>query len=106
MANPFYIHPGADMSKGLQGLTETVSRLGQQEKKEKRRAIGPIEKQKLHEYFSQILEEINYPNHKKENTKLLFKRLMGRSIPSTWEYHTLMGVFSKTLENLKHTKKH
>ena len=80
--------------------------INQQEKKEKRRAIGPIEKQKLHEYFSQILEEINYPNHKKENTKLLFKRLMGRAIPSTWEYHTLMGVFSKTLENLKHTKKH
>ena len=37
MANPFYVHPGADMSKGLQGLSETVSRLGQQEKKEDER---------------------------------------------------------------------
>jgi len=37
MINPFYVHPGADLSKGLQGLSETVSRLGQQEKKEKER---------------------------------------------------------------------
>jgi hypothetical protein len=26
---------------------------------------------------------------------------MGRAIPSKWEYHTLMGVFSKTLEKIK-----
>jgi len=37
MTNPFYVHPGTDLSKGLQGLSETVSRLGQQEKKEKER---------------------------------------------------------------------
>ena len=31
----------------------------------------------------------------------MIKRLLGRSIPSKWEYHTLMGVLSKTLEKLK-----
>ena len=77
-----------------------------QETTKQRRVIGPQEKQKLHEFFSQLLEEIHYPDHKKHNTELLFKRLMGRSIPSTWEYHTLMGVFSKTLEQLQHHKKH
>jgi TrmH family RNA methyltransferase len=66
--------------------------------------IGKIEKEKLYNFFSQILEEINYPSHKKENTEIMFKRIMGRAIPSKWEYHTLMGVFSKTLEKLKNKK--
>lgn len=71
----------------------------------KRRPIGPTEKHQLLSFFTQLLEEINYPPHKKQNTELLFKRLMARAIPSTWEYHTLMGVFSKTLEKLRNNKK-
>jgi len=65
--------------------------------KEKRK-MGRIEKEKLYEFFSQLLDDINYPEHKKENTNLMFRRIMGRAIPSKWEYHTLMGVLSKTLE--------
>ena len=67
----------------------------------KKRNIGKIEKEKMFEYFSLLLNEINYPEHKKENTKIMIKRLLGRSIPSKWEYHTLMGIISKTLEKLK-----
>lgn len=66
-----------------------------------RREIGSIEKEKLFEFFSLLLEEINYPDHKKENTEILFKRLLGRAMPSTWEYHTLMGVFGKAVEKIK-----
>jgi TrmH family RNA methyltransferase len=71
----------------------------------KKRPLGRIEKEKLFEFFSYLLEEINYPEHKKENTKIMFRRIMGRALPSKWEYHTMMGIFSKTLENLRHTKK-
>ena len=67
----------------------------------KKRNIGKIEKEKMFEYFSLLLDEINYSEHKKENTKIMIKRLLGRSIPSKWEYHTLMGIISKTLEKLK-----
>ena len=63
--------------------------------------IGKIEKEKLFEYINSLLNEINYPKHKKEKTKIMIKRLLGRSIPSKWEYHTLMGVLSRTLKNLK-----
>jgi TrmH family RNA methyltransferase len=66
--------------------------------------IGKIEKEKLYNFFTELLEEINYPKHKKENTEIMFKRIMGRAIPSKWEYHTLMGVFSKTLEKVKNKK--
>jgi tRNA/rRNA methyltransferase len=68
---------------------------------ERRRAIGSLEKQKLYEFFAQLLDEIDYQPHKKEHTKILFKRVMGRAIPSKWEYHTLMGVLSKTLGKIR-----
>ena len=51
-----------------------------------------------------VTKEINYPAYKKENTEIMFKRIIGRAIPSKWEYHTLMGVFSKTLEKIKNKK--
>lgn len=72
--------------------------------KEKRK-IGKLEKEKLFGFFSNLLEEINYPEHRKENTKIMFKRIMGRAMPSKWEFHTLMGVFSRTLEIIKRQNK-
>ncbi len=69
-----------------------------------RRVIDKVEKEKLYNFFSQMLDEINYPDHKRENTEVMFKRLMGRAIPSKWEYHTLMGVFSKAIKKMKKQK--
>lgn len=69
--------------------------------RKRRREIGAVEKEKLYEFFSQLLDDIEYPSHKKEHTKIMFKRIMGRAIPSTWEYHTLMGVFSRTHGKIK-----
>ena len=70
-----------------------------------KRTIEKLEKEKLYGFFSQLLEDINYPKHKKEKTEIMFKRMMGRAMPSKWEYHTLMGVFSKTLEKIKNKTK-
>lgn len=69
-------------------------------KPKKKRHMGKIEKEKLYEFFSKLLDEINYPLHKKENTNVMFRRIMGRAMPSKWEYHTFMGVLSKTLEKM------
>jgi tRNA/rRNA methyltransferase len=71
----------------------------------KKRTIGKIEKEKLFVFFSDLLDEINYPIHKKENTKIMFKRMMGRAMPSKWEYHTFMGVLSGSLAKLKSKKR-
>lgn len=70
----------------------------------RRRPMGGVEKKKLHEFFGQLLEDIDYPPHKKEHTKIMFKRIMGRAMPSKWEFHTLMGVFSKTRSKIKRTQ--
>lgn len=70
----------------------------------RRRPMGSIEKDKLYEFFGKLLDDIEYPSHKKEHTKIMFKRIMGRAMPSKWEYHTLMGVFSRALRKIKQRK--
>jgi TrmH family RNA methyltransferase len=69
------------------------------EKKERREASGH-EKEKLQEHFVKLLDAINYPEHKMERTKMMFRRLMGRATPSKWEFHALMGVISDAAERL------
>jgi len=66
--------------------------------------ISNMEKQKLYSFFEELLNEINYPEHKKEKTEVMFKRIMGRAMPSKWEYHTLMGVFSQSLKKIRKQK--
>ncbi len=69
-----------------------------------KRSLNRIEKEKLFSFFSELLDSIDYPKHKKENTKLMFKRLMGRAMPSKWEYHTFMGVLSESIQKIKKKK--
>lgn len=51
-----------------------------------------LEVEKLNSYFASLLDAIDYPEHKKTKTRVMFRRLIARSTPTTWEYHTLMGV--------------
>jgi len=97
-------YPSLNLSHSVCVILYTLY-VGGQSVHGKKREIGPVEKQKLYEFFSLLLDNVNYPSHKKENTKLMFKRVMGRAIPSTWEYHTMMGVFSSAIEALSISKK-
>ncbi|MEM3851668.1 MAG: RNA methyltransferase [Methanomassiliicoccales archaeon] len=69
-------------------------------KEEPRTAVG-LEKEKLSEYFSTLLELINYPEHKRQKTALMFRRLIGRSGLTKWEFFMLMGVLSRTLDAVR-----
>jgi len=62
------------------------------------RKARELEKKKLYEYFAMLLDAIDYPPHKKDKTKVMFKRMIGRSVPSTWEFHTLMGVLDGAIK--------
>jgi tRNA/rRNA methyltransferase len=75
------------------------------EKNNEKRKLDKIEKEKLFSFFSQLLDSINYPKHKRENTEVMFKRIMGRAMPSKWEYHTFMGVLSRSIQKNKKNKK-
>ena len=70
-----------------------------------KRIIGKIEKEKLYDFFSNLLNVIDYPQHKRENTEIMFKRIMGRAMPSKWEYHTFMGVLNKTINKIQSKNK-
>ncbi len=51
------------------------------------------ERTRLYEFFDELLEAIEYPEHRIESTTVMFRRLMGRTMPSKYEYNTIMGVF-------------
>lgn len=51
------------------------------------------EKELMFEFFGDLLEEIGYMEARREATTVMFRRMMGRSIPTKYEYHTIMGVF-------------
>ena len=56
------------------------------------REASGFEVEKLNEFFATLLDSIDYPEHKKDKTKVMFRRMVARSVPTTWEFHTLMGV--------------
>ena len=96
-------YPSLNLSHAVNIVLYSLYVKNKSDKKHKR-VIGNVEKQKLYHFFSELLDEINYPDHKKENTRVMFKRVMGRAMPSKWEYHTLMGVLSRTLEKIRSNK--
>lgn len=63
--------------------------------------INLKEKEKLFEMFSDYLEAIDYPLHKRKNAKVMFRRIIGRAGITKWEFHTFMGVLSKGVKRLK-----
>ncbi|UCF07822.1 MAG: RNA methyltransferase [Thermoplasmata archaeon] len=60
-----------------------------------------FEKDKMLDNFSTFLDAIEYPEHKKKKTTVMFQRILGRAVLSKWEFHTLMGVFSGAVKALE-----
>jgi TrmH family RNA methyltransferase len=54
-----------------------------------------FEKEVVNRKFSDLLQAIDYPAHKRANTEIMFRRILGRAVLSEWEFFTLMGVISK-----------
>ena len=71
------------------------------------REASGMEKEKLHEALAALMEVTDYPPHKRARTKVMFRRLVGRAVPSKWEFHALMGVLqraTKRIERLERTR--
>ncbi len=58
----------------------------------------------LNEKFSQILDLIEFPEHKRKNTEVMFRRIMGRAILTKWEFHSMMGVMKRIIYHLQKEK--
>lgn len=46
----------------------------------------------MYEFFDDLLDAVEYPMHRRENTSIMFRRMIGRAVPSKWEFRTIMGV--------------
>jgi len=66
-----------------------------------RRTASAMEKEKLNEALADLLAVTNYPEHKRERTAVMFRRLMARAEPTTWEYHAFMGVLTRAAKTVR-----
>ncbi len=64
-----------------------------------------FEKEKLYSHFSSLLDSIDYPEHKKEKARLMFRRLVGRANLSKWEFFIMMGVITRSLYSIDGKKR-
>jgi len=55
----------------------------------------------LNNRFSEILDFINFPEHKRKNTEVMFRRIIGRAMLTKWEYHSMMGVMKRIIYALE-----
>jgi tRNA C32,U32 (ribose-2'-O)-methylase TrmJ len=58
----------------------------------------------LNRVFSELLDEITYAPHKKAKTRIMFRKIVARSGLSTWEFHTLAGVFTRATKSVRRLK--
>lgn len=58
------------------------------------------EKQGLIEYVDDVLDNLDYPHHKKRNASIVFKRMIGRAFISGREAHTLKGIFRRIRDRI------
>src|SRR5207249_2640725 len=59
------------------------------------------ESEKLHAAFADLLRATDYPVHKVARTKIMFRRMIGRAVPSAWEFHALMGVLQRATKRIR-----
>jgi TrmH family RNA methyltransferase len=55
----------------------------------------PVRVEGLHDQFGALLDAMAYPEHKREKTARLFRRLVGRAHPTGGEVTTLRGVLRR-----------
>ncbi len=65
------------------------------------RTASDLEKEKLHEAFDALMVATEYPEHKRDRTRIMFRRMIGRAVPSAWEFHALMGVFQRATKRIR-----
>lgn len=61
----------------------------------------PAEKELMFRFFDELIEAADYPEHRREMTSVMFRRMMGRSIPTKYEFNTIMGVFGDATKKIR-----
>jgi len=62
------------------------------------------QKERLFSTFDDLMEEVAYPENRRHGTRVMFRRMMGRSIPSEYEFRTIMGVLGDAVRIIRNGK--
>ena len=62
------------------------------------------QKERLFNTFDDLMEEVRYPENRRNGTRVMFRRMMGRSIPSEYEFRTIMGVLGDAVRIIRNGK--
>jgi tRNA/rRNA methyltransferase len=60
-----------------------------------------FERDRLLAAFDALMDATDYPDHKLQNTRVMLRRIMGRSTLSEWEFHTMMGIVSRATKRIE-----
>lgn len=66
-----------------------------------RRLASGFEKETLWRAWEDLLDATNYPAHRRERTRVMFRRIVGRALPTKWEFHALMGVVQRAVKRIR-----
>jgi tRNA/rRNA methyltransferase len=69
------------------------------------RPTSEEERERLFEFFDELLDAIDYQDFRRERTSVMFRRLMGRAVPTKWEFHTIMGVIGDATKKIRKLEK-
>jgi len=60
-----------------------------------------MERDRLLGTFVDLLDTTGYPEHKRLSTEVMIRRILGRATLSKWEFHTMMGVVKRPVNQLR-----
>lgn len=70
----------------------------------KTRPASREQKERMFAAFDDLMEEVRYPENRRNGTRVMFRRMMGRAIPSEYEFRTIMGVIGDAARMLRNGK--
>jgi len=65
------------------------------------RNIGTVEKRRMMETLRDILDHLEYPDHKRGKAEITLRRVIGRAKLTELEYHLLMGILGMIKERIR-----
>lgn len=62
------------------------------------------EKELMFDFLGDLMEAIEYPENRRESTSVMFRRMMGRAVPTKYEFNTIMGIFGDAAKIIRYGK--
>ncbi|MEA3137667.1 MAG: tRNA/rRNA methyltransferase [Thermoplasmata archaeon] len=68
------------------------------------RTLGPDAMRALHTAWDDLAAEVETREWRKETSTAVWRKVIGRSLPDTYEVHNIMGILTNTLKRFGHPK--